>query len=345
MANAQSNGTIDVLQAGRALAAFAVVLHHAVLSTEGFIGPMPEALRNFFWHGYLGVDFFFVLSGFIIYYTSYKKPRSGSYARTFLVKRLVRIYTPYLPISFVLIAAYTLVPGFSQSEREWGWAESIFLWPGGAPPALNIAWTLQHELIFYGLFGVFLATNVVWKGMAIWMTVITVAWIAGINSGLPMVLFLGQINLEFMMGMLLAHRLITHPNDASLPYLIGAALAFGAFLALGAPRELSVLFGFAIACLLGPLVGSELRGTLHVPRWMVALGDASYALYLIHNPLLSVTSRIAAQVSDNWALCFCVGVTAPVLASMAYYRFYERPTLDFLTRRLLGKRSSSPPTL
>ena len=49
-------------------AAFAVVAHHTALSTEGFVGALPASIASFFNLGHLGVDFFFVLSGFIIIY-------------------------------------------------------------------------------------------------------------------------------------------------------------------------------------------------------------------------------------------------------------------------------------
>ena len=55
------------LQVGRGLAAMSVVFAHAALGTRDFVAPLPQIAQSVFSFGWLGVDFFFVLSGFIIY--------------------------------------------------------------------------------------------------------------------------------------------------------------------------------------------------------------------------------------------------------------------------------------
>ena len=64
---------LESIEAGRGVAATAVVLHHASASANAFSGQGPQVLTSIFDLGYLGVDFFFVLSGFIIYYSSYDR--------------------------------------------------------------------------------------------------------------------------------------------------------------------------------------------------------------------------------------------------------------------------------
>jgi peptidoglycan/LPS O-acetylase OafA/YrhL len=60
---------------------------------------------------------------------------------------------------------------------------------------------------------------------------------------------------------------------------------------------------------------------------MVLLGDASYSIYLIHNPLLSITSRIAGKFHNfaSWGLGMLVGVAASVVIGVLYHLFLERP--------------------
>jgi peptidoglycan/LPS O-acetylase OafA/YrhL len=101
---------ISVLQAGRGIAALAVVLHHAGASTVDFVGPMPTFLRLVIERGLLGVDFFFVLSGFIIYHTNMNKTPGLSWSWRYLESRLIRIFVPYLPVG-IAVALVPFCPG------------------------------------------------------------------------------------------------------------------------------------------------------------------------------------------------------------------------------------------
>ena len=98
---------INTLQAGRFMAAMAVVLHHAVISITAFVDEPPNLIKSILNYGYLGVDFFFVLSGFIIHYTMSARHRP---AIRFALDRLARILLPYWPVGIVLAVAYTLLP-------------------------------------------------------------------------------------------------------------------------------------------------------------------------------------------------------------------------------------------
>jgi len=127
---------LGTLEVGRGVAALSVVMHHASLASDAFTAPNYASM--FSW-GIYGVDFFFVLSGFIIYHVSQKGPKQLDAALRFLTKRLRRIYVPYLPITIVLISAYLVLPDFSQGNRDWGLFTSLTLLPSNAPPALSVA--------------------------------------------------------------------------------------------------------------------------------------------------------------------------------------------------------------
>ncbi len=165
---------IRSLQVFRGLAALAVVAHHAAVSTVAFVGFVPGTAQSVFGLGYLGVDFFFVLSGFIIMYAHMGDERSPATVRRYAFKRLVRIFPAYLPISISLIALYATMPGFSASGgREYSLLSSLLLLPADGPPALSVAWTLVHELMFYAVFLLFFVSRrwlvtgfLVWGGQS-----------------------------------------------------------------------------------------------------------------------------------------------------------------------------------
>jgi peptidoglycan/LPS O-acetylase OafA/YrhL len=320
--------TLTVLQAGRAVAAFAVVLNHVAISSADFVGAVPGLLGEVMKRGFLGVDFFFVLSGFIIYYTSRWRAGPEASGLGFAGRRLVRIFVPYLPISLVLIAAYLALPGLSASGRDWGWAASLTLLPAADPPALGVAWTLQHELVFYLLFAALYFSGGLVVGCGYWVLGIVAVNVVGPELDRPMTFLFHPINLEFIFGMVAARVAV----QGGIGNRLLAALSLSAlliFILLGGKRDQSVVFGLAVAFALVPLVRMELAGKLRAGPGLVFFGGASYALYLIHDPLISLTSRVAARVPglDTWVGAVALGVGCSAAAAAAYHVGFERPAL------------------
>lgn len=312
------------LEAGRGVAATAVVLHHAGASANAFAGQGPQILTSIFGLGYLGVDFFFVLSGFIIYYSTYGRAPDP---RRFATGRLTRILLPYLPIGIALAVAYTVLPELSASDREWGWWATVSLMPSWQPPALSVAWTLQHELVFYMLFAVFLVLNRIGTGMILWALTICLIALIGIEIQGPAKFLFSLINLEFGIGVLAAHVLISGTRIPYLPFF--AVTPIAAFFFLGADREYSVLFGAGLAGFILWMAQVETAGRFTVHRAFVFLGAASYSIYLIHNPLLSITSRMVS----GWTLTLMFGVIVSLLVGCAYYLIWDNRTQQFFRRQ------------
>jgi peptidoglycan/LPS O-acetylase OafA/YrhL len=143
---------------------------------------------------------------------------------------------------------------------------------------------------------------------------------------------LNPINFEFILGLACAvgYRILD-PRYGIALIIGGVATTVMFFLGDQSQR---LLFGFGAAMImLGAVLKEEQLGGL-VPLALVGLGDASYAIYLIHVPLISLTSRFAARVVflHNWpgALIFSLG--CGVVVGYAYHYLFERPMLAAIRR-------------
>ncbi|MBI1384684.1 MAG: acyltransferase family protein [Rhizobiales bacterium] len=342
---AERTATLTTLQAGRAIAALAVVVFHAALGTAAFVAPLPATLDAVARLGELGVDFFFVLSGFVITHASRMRQRTVPEGIRFLEGRLIRIFAPYLPIGLAMVAIYTLAPGLSGAPRDWGWLSSLFLLPTASPPALSVAWTLQHELIFYVLFAFLFFSGRLVAGCLVWAGLIVASWYAGAAEAIPARFFLGAINLEFLFGVAAALWVANGARrlPPALYVLIGAAI-LTLWWWLGAGLEVRVVFGLAVAFIMVGATSAELAGRLGAPSVLILLGNASYAIYLLHNPIVSVTSRLCAKVPilDGWLVAMTVAIAVSVAAGLVYHLAIEKPLMALLRHRLLGPPHRAP---
>lgn len=320
---------LGTLEVGRGLAALAVVAHHASLSSDAFTSSDYSGLFDF---GKYGVDYFFVLSGFIIFHIHQNDQRGHDAARRFLSKRIRRIYTPYLPISFALIAAYLLFPSLTQGDRSWGWFTSLTLMPSNSPPALSVAWTLTFEMMFYLFFLTFFVTRFFWLIVLVWVIVVLSAAMFGVYGTLLnplMKTVLDPLILEFVAGMVAAHMFGKISTSRWwVPLLLGS-LGVVAFIFLHTPHR--VILGIALASVVLGLALLEQRHSLKISNLWALLGASSYAVYLIHNPLQSIIARLF-ETYDIWSLTFAACILISLAFGVCFHVFYERPVLRTLSR-------------
>lgn len=330
---------IQSLQVFRGFAALAVVMHHAVISTNAFVGLVPSHVEFVLGRGYLGVDFFFVLSGFIIMTAHMEDSRSALAVYRYTFKRLIRIFPPYLPLSMVMMALYAALPGFSASGgRDFSLISSLLLLPADQPPALSVAWTLVHEMQFYAVFLLFfVCSRLLIAALLLWGGAIVISQLIFTPTGWA-TYPLSLLNLEFMFGVLAAW-IVQRSNSllASFWWVMTGAVLAVAMLALMTAENLPLvrlIFSFGLALVVIGFALRERASTLAWPTLLLLIGNASYSIYLIHNPLLSVTQRVAGRLEFGWLAALIAGVAISLLAGLVYYRLLERPALNFCRNRL-----------
>lgn len=345
----QAISQLQRLHAARGLAAVAVVYHHLGLEA-------PEALRGYFIGSgilWVGVDVFFVLSGFLMMWTSYHRPGSPQSAVSFLASRLARIYPMYwVALAGTVILALTTVSPLSTTPTCSSGCD-IFLIPESLPFLIGPAWTLSFEILFYLVFGglMLLKPGTRINALVMWSLLVVFAgsYLSTRTSVTAVHHLLTPLILEFLIGAAIAVALkrgvtitprLTAPMVVAL--LAGAVFfnqAIGALESGAAEWVRVILCGFPAAALIGAIVSWDSRAPVAAHPLLGWLGDRSYALYLIHWPIIMVTS---AWLSANDAVGIpsvlvysLVSLALSVALTEACTRFVGNPA-QAMAKRALG---------
>ena len=331
--NSPPTGTLKTLQAGRGIAAMAVLFHHVANGVQNKNGPLPDWLATLCSYGYLGVDFFFVLSGFIIYYVNHYRVDRPGFVRSYSVSRITRVYVPYLPVGIAVGIAYVVLPQLASGENHWDWFSTLTLLPGPEHPALAPAWTLQHELLFY-LFALIAFLS----GRFMLLSVLAAGAVTAASFAFPgSYKALGLVDLEFLFGITAAYCFIHGKLHQPLLLIALGLLSCAAFFYLD-NRMLSVLFGLGLAFMLLPLVRAEAIGRVKIGAALMLLGNASYAIYLIHYPLISALTRVTLRLNELAA--FALILIVATAFGIAYHLLFEKPALKLVKGWLDGRKHS-----
>jgi peptidoglycan/LPS O-acetylase OafA/YrhL len=342
------------LDAWRGLAALAVFMYHR------FLNRLPVGA------GWMGVQLFFVISGYCI-----AAATDGAIGRElgfapFMRRRLRRIAPPYLA-SCVLAIILRLWSSWRPILTEWGlylqnfvmmqWVSITRAQLGGGPvpksafanPRLLVGayWSLNYEEQFYLIAAALVALALWWRARMVTVVVVALtAAVAALNfarPGLVTGLFFDYW-LQFACGVALYVRLCKLPSPRVRRWFDIGLLAALAVCAREAIRrgEISLdphtfhfhgqlTFCVAFTCLLVVLRPFDQRMVRSLPgRALAGVGKFSYSLYLIHIPvvgmLYAVEKRLRPHIGD--AGCDVIVVSTVLLASWVFYRLFERPFLN-----------------
>ncbi|MET0443842.1 MAG: acyltransferase [Pseudorhodoplanes sp.] len=335
----------------RAVAALLVLVGHAgheAVVIADRTGQVAPDLGFFDWG--FGVDIFFVISGFIMLYSSADKFGVAGAPREFLLRRLMRIAPLYWLLTAAMLAGAAVAPSLLNVPIESLRAviESFFFIPGlrangEVRPLLALGWTLNYEMFFYAAFAACLLLPRRWGLLALFtgfVAFVALGWLVRMPTT-ALAFWADSIILEFLFGMAIALVLRTGLRFGSVAalglFLFGAALAAAGgplwgvneilprCVAGGIPAAMIV---FAAAC--GP--------RLPTTRWiapLILLGDASYSLYLSHpfviRPLRNIWMALPTHsLPVGWYIAFACAVAA--VAAVAVYWLIERPMTKRLTR-------------
>jgi len=350
--NRRTRGALDSLTGLRFLAAAMVVLYHASMWSAHDHNPGRSPLEI----GYVGVTFFFILSGFVLTWTH----RPDDTAPAFWSRRLARIYPVHL-LTFVLAVLFLVLGIGSIDRREDGWLAQIFLvqsWAPG-PGALtynSVAWSLSDEAFFYLAFPFLIGVQRL-RRRPVLLGALAVAWLVGgallvsrLDRGSLSVLYylpLYRIG-EFLLGIALALA-VRRGWRPRVGLGAGAAVAGASYLAAwawGVTHEQNLVdafwyaqvitaVGFGTLILAAALADIDERPSPLRAPGLVQLGQWSFALYMVHElgmRLVYAAGPPGDRLSKFFA--YLAAGAASVAVAGAVYHWYERPIERRLRRTL-----------
>ena len=340
--------TLRSVQVLRAIAAILVVVHHqAILEPRYGLG--QPLLTGFI--GAFGVDIFFVISGFMMFYVGANKPPGLELATRFVVARLTRVAPLYWFYTLLLAGLVFLLPGAFTTpdhisvERT---AKSLLFWPqNGALPLIHQGWTLSYEMLFYILFSLslFLDKRRILILIVAMLCLVLSGTLLHTEQDKALAVATSPLLIEFILGMLIAKLFV---STFIIPYcvaLIGGIAGFAILFIISSAChydsaffERFLMWGLPTAAVVLAVTQMERSRAFAVP-WLTAIGDASYSLYLTHMFVLPCVGKLWTKYGVSSGIVFFgVALTACLLAALASYRWIEVPLIRLATMPL--KRQS-----
>ncbi len=346
---AEPTPRLDTLTGLRWWAAFLVFLFHMRV-----FAPLPGPISHVFDQGYLGVTFFFVLSGFVLTWSM----RPGVALSTFYWRRFARVWPAHMVALLLAVAVfYTLGPipegSFLKPFDAGVLLLSVLLLQGwSANPAILFsgnpaAWTLTVEALFYALHPwISRVLTPLAKRGALWLAFAAIVWAFAYRLGVILwpESWLAAVPMpitrvpEFVLGMALAWAMRSGWRPAISPWLGMAALAAvvsGIVLAPLSPwlarfallgnEFFTVAVGLAIVAMTVHTLNG--RRFLFESRWQVKLGEWSFAFYLVHATVIYLALRVFGYQEPSWQNLSWFGIilVVDIVLAWALHAGVERP--------------------
>lgn len=327
----------------RFLAAMAIVISH--FNKDLFLYNI-DYISNIFLRANVGVSYFFILSGFIMIVAYHKKDRIGYF--DYYKNRFARIYPLYvLGLLLYLVTRYynfSIYKGFLYLFGLQSWV------PGEAMILNFPGWSISVEFLFYLIFPLLYNYFYSKGNKSIWIVTISI-WIItqvfcnlyadssyyqGPHAESHELLYyfpLMHIN-EFLVGNLAGLYFVR--NSGQKNYDIPVIIIFAAIL-------ISLIFvplfyhNGLMAILFIPLIilisrNNGMLTKLFSLKPLEYLGEASYAVYITHIPILYILREILKEYYLDINTIFGIYIIVLIMTSILFYQFIEKPLRDYLKK-------------
>lgn len=331
------------IQVARGLAALIVAFYHGSNSIKVALAMPVHPFGILFQFGHAGVDFFFVLSGFIIFHVHRNDINRPDRLSEFAWKRITRIYPLFWFIMIFITAKFIALGDFKWMH----FAKTIFLLPQPPLPMLMQSWTLVHEQLFYLFFGltIFNMRFAIFAS-ALWLCGFAASPLVNLPSSGTVRDIIDNLwstyNLEFLVGILVAWlHLKDRRIDPWLTMTSGLAIFSATAIAdnyqyFSSSTNASILlYGASSGMIILGSVTAEARGMIRLGSWAEIMGDVSYPLYLVHGIVISITTTLLSKLYAKGLPASAILITAVIGSCIVAYllnRFIERPIARHLRK-------------
>lgn len=287
--------------------------------------------------GAVGIDIFFVISGFIMGTIGV-----GETPSTFLAKRIIRVVPLYWAVTLFLSAVSVLGVFSRITVDPPSLAKSLLFVPyfeagGGLWPIVPVGWTLNVEMLFYAIFAAGLVLGTPIRFAAATLALLALAGAVFQPADAILRQWTTPLLLEFAAGLALATWVRPSGAGRGLAMLGIGVIGLAGLASLGIYDQQYRLLTWGVpACLI-------VCGALAIERagrWPSGLrvleigGDASYSLYLLHGLVISLMAKILGTTLTAKAATAIIAIAL----ALASYRLFERPVGAFLTRFVRPRR-------
>ena len=343
------NNQIRNIQYLRGLASLMVVISHSMThfhSTQDFI------LRKL---GAFGVDIFFVISGFIMIYSTSAKDITPF---KFMIRRIERVAPLYWIFTTLLILMVSISPDtFSTVKLEiWNVVSSYFFiasestsstFSGAFKPVLYVGWTLNYEMFFYLIFAFSLFLSAQRQLSFIFVIMMSLIFLGLVENSNGLIGFYSDpILLEFCVGVILGKAYVSGNIQTSRVAVFALFFAFLFFLMTcefdwhrviysGIPASIVVFSALSL-----PSFTGRLNSALNL------IGDASYSIYLSHFFTIGTLSVARGMFGyypntsfSNAMIFICVNVVVSTIVGIFVYILLEKK-INFFLRRKFHKKGT-----
>lgn len=350
------------LDALRGIAAFSVMLYHFYSARVSPIhdplsASLPGFLGNVISNMYIGVEIFFVLSGFVIAYSMDLNRHTIGYAGNFILRRSLRLDPPYWSAAFLMLAVYLIqwptqwhdfylmFSGYQGILSNMFYVQNLgFFCP--AASILDVSWTLCLEVQFYLsylliLVIAFYASQWLFKGCEKCRK--TIVGLALISLGIWSFVNWSRFEISdfsgrswmFFMGVGAYHAM---KKGAPLKIVLPILLAAGLY--RGFRADLEGAMGIVAMGVIYTVGKTGQFSTFLATKPLLWLGRISYSLYLTHLIFgLLVISKLNPWIAGRiWAawLAWSLGIAVSLLTAYLLHRLVEAPSNN-LSQRLKRK--------